>query len=128
MAAVILGFQSVIFAAFTKTFIVAEGLHPKGSRMDRWQRFLTLEKGVVTGALLMLVGLAGSFYALRLGFASVRHTGSRSDHARRYPVHNGPNSWISNVAFQFLFECFGDGKEMTSRTSARSRDPFPGSL
>jgi glycosyltransferase involved in cell wall biosynthesis len=64
MVAIIIGFQSVIFAIFTKTFAITAGLHPKGSRIDRWYRFFTLEKGLLTGVVLTLIGLTGSIYAL----------------------------------------------------------------
>jgi glycosyltransferase involved in cell wall biosynthesis len=64
MAFIIIGFQSVIFAIFMKTFAMIEGLHPKGSRIDKWHRFFTLEKGLLTGAVLTVIGLSGSIYAL----------------------------------------------------------------
>ena len=64
MAAVVLGFQSVIFALFTKTFAITEGLHPKDSRVDKWNRIFTLEKGLFIGATLTVIGLTGSIYAL----------------------------------------------------------------
>lgn len=64
MAAIFIGFQSVVFAVFTKTFAVTEGLHPKDSRFDKWHRFFTLEKGLLTGAVLTAIGLIGSIYAL----------------------------------------------------------------
>jgi len=64
MAAIFLGFQSVIFAILTKTFAITEGLHPKDARMDKWYRIFTLEKGLLAGALLTLIGLIGSIHAL----------------------------------------------------------------
>ena len=64
MVAIIIGFQSVIFAIFTKTFAITEGLHPKGSRVDKWYRFVTLEKGLLTGTAFTVIGLIGSIYAL----------------------------------------------------------------
>jgi glycosyltransferase involved in cell wall biosynthesis len=64
MAAIILGFQAVVFAFFTKTFAIREGLHPKGSRLDVWQRVFTLERGLLVGGMLTLGGLTGSIYAL----------------------------------------------------------------
>lgn len=64
MAAVFIGFQSVIFAVFTKTFAITEGLHPQDPRMDKWYGFLTLEKGLMIGAALTVIGLIGSIYSL----------------------------------------------------------------
>jgi hypothetical protein len=50
MAAVFIGFQSVLFAILTKTFAITQGLHPKASRLDQLYRFFTLEKGILAGA------------------------------------------------------------------------------
>ena len=64
MAAVCIGFQSVVFAVFTKTFAITQGLHLKDPRLDKLYRFFTLEKGLLTGAILTAIGLMGSIYAL----------------------------------------------------------------
>jgi glycosyltransferase involved in cell wall biosynthesis len=64
MAAVFIGFQSVLFAIFTKTFAISNGLHPKESRLDQLYSFFTLEKGLLTGAILTAVGLIGSIYSV----------------------------------------------------------------
>lgn len=64
MAAIFIGFQSVLFAMFTKTFAITEGLHPKDSQFDKWYRFFTLEKGLLTGAVLTAIGLIGSIYSV----------------------------------------------------------------
>ena len=64
MAAIFIGFQSVLFAIFTKTFVITEGLHRSDSSLNKWYRFFTLEKGLVTGAALTIVGLLGSLYSL----------------------------------------------------------------
>ncbi len=42
-AAVVLGYQSVIFALFTKTFAISEGLLPEDPRLTRLYRYVTLE-------------------------------------------------------------------------------------
>jgi glycosyltransferase involved in cell wall biosynthesis len=64
MAAIFIGFQSVLFAIFTKTFVITEGLHAKDSSLNKWYRFFTLEKGLLTGAVLTTIGLMGSIYSL----------------------------------------------------------------
>jgi glycosyltransferase involved in cell wall biosynthesis len=56
-AAVILGYQSVIFAVFTKTFAISEGLLPEDPRLVRLYRHVTLETGIVAGLALVLAGL-----------------------------------------------------------------------
>lgn len=56
-AAVVLGYQSVIFAVFTKTFAISEGLLPEDARLTRLYRYVTLETGVVAGVVLVILGL-----------------------------------------------------------------------
>lgn len=63
--AVLLGFQSVAFAVLSKVFAIAEGLHPPDARLDRLFRYLTLEVGLLAGAVLTFFGLGISIYALR---------------------------------------------------------------
>jgi hypothetical protein len=61
---VLLGFQAVIFAVFTKVFAISEGLLPPDPRLDRLFRVVTLETGLLVGGLLIVLGLAGSAYAV----------------------------------------------------------------
>jgi glycosyltransferase involved in cell wall biosynthesis len=61
--AVIIGFQSVQFALFTKVFAISEGLLPRDPRLSRLSRYATLETGLVVGALVIVLGLAGAIYA-----------------------------------------------------------------
>jgi glycosyltransferase involved in cell wall biosynthesis len=64
LVAVLLGFQLIAFAAFTKVFAITEGLLPEDPRLKRVFRWVTLETGLVVGALLTLLGLAGSIFAV----------------------------------------------------------------
>lgn len=61
--AVILGFQSVVFAVFTKFFAITEGLLPEDPRLNRAFRYITLETGALTGLFIFLCGLAMSVWA-----------------------------------------------------------------
>ena len=60
----ILGFQSVLFWLFSHVFAVSEGLRPPIPRLERLGRLLTLEVGLLVGAVCFLTGLGGSIYAL----------------------------------------------------------------
>ena len=62
--AIVLGFQSVVFAIFTKVFAVSERLLPEDPRLDRLFYYITLETGLAAGMLLLVGGLAGSLYAV----------------------------------------------------------------
>jgi hypothetical protein len=59
-AAILLGFQAVLFTALANVFLVNSGLLPRSKRFDRICRYLNLEKGIFCGALLLLAGLAGA--------------------------------------------------------------------
>ncbi len=62
--AIVLGFQFIAFATFTKVFAISEGLLPEDPRLTRVFRLITLETGLVVGALLTLAGLGGSVLAV----------------------------------------------------------------
>lgn len=55
--ALICGYQSVLFAIFTKAFAISEGLLPPDGRVERFTRVVTLERGLVVGLIAVLVGL-----------------------------------------------------------------------
>ncbi len=58
-SASLLGYQLIIFAVFTKIFVIAEGLHPPRTHLyKRIFRGLTLETGVLAGLSLIAAGLA----------------------------------------------------------------------
>lgn len=65
-AAVVLGFQAVLFAVFSKVFAVSVGLLPADPRFRRWFDYVTLEVGLAAGAALILAGLVGSIYAVSI--------------------------------------------------------------
>ena len=64
MVAILLGFQSVIFAIFTKVFAMSEGLLPQDARVERLFRVITLEVGLVAGIALLILGFTGSICAV----------------------------------------------------------------
>jgi glycosyltransferase involved in cell wall biosynthesis len=72
-SSVVLGFQAISFAIFTKLFAISEGLLPPDPTLNRLFRFITLEVGLVVGAILVLVGLGTSVFAVR--FWETRHFG-----------------------------------------------------
>ena len=55
--AILLGYQSVQFAVFTKTFAIAEGLLPMDRRMERLFRVFNLERGLLIGCVGLTAGL-----------------------------------------------------------------------
>jgi glycosyltransferase involved in cell wall biosynthesis len=63
-AAVFIGFQSILFAAFYKIFAITENLQPPDPAFNRLFTIFTLERGIISGCVLFLIGLAGSLYAV----------------------------------------------------------------
>jgi hypothetical protein len=63
-AAVVIGFQSLVFAVFTKSFAVNEGLLPEDPRMKQLFDRINLEAGLVAGGLLVVAGLVVTVMAL----------------------------------------------------------------
>jgi hypothetical protein len=55
--AIMMGYQSVLFAICAKTFAINEGLLPKDPRVDRFFKVIYLERGLAIGALAFLAGL-----------------------------------------------------------------------
>jgi glycosyltransferase involved in cell wall biosynthesis len=64
LVSVLLGFQFVSFAVFTKVFAISEGLLPEDPRLNRVFRYVTLEIGLAVGAVLVALGIGGSVFAV----------------------------------------------------------------
>ena len=56
--AILCGYQAVIFAVFTKIFAVGEKLMPETPNMQRLFKVFTLERGLMAGVTMLIVGLA----------------------------------------------------------------------
>lgn len=65
-AAVAVGFQSVVFAVFTKIYAIQEGLLPQDPRLARITRLVPLEVGLLAGAVLLALGAGGTVAAVWL--------------------------------------------------------------
>jgi glycosyltransferase involved in cell wall biosynthesis len=64
MVAVLIGFQSALFAVLARAFAMNESLLPPSSTIDRAFHVATLERGLVVGAVLLLIGLGFTVYSL----------------------------------------------------------------
>src|SRR6201988_3021753 len=62
--AIVVGFQLLAFAVFTKVFAITEGLLPEDPRLNRIFEYIKLETGLLAGALCVGVGIAGSVLAV----------------------------------------------------------------
>ncbi len=100
--AVLLGFQSIAFAVFTKLFAISEGLHPPDPLLDRLFRYITLEVGLIVGAILACTGLAISIYAVH--FWETQHFGPLDmSHSFRLVI---PGALCLTLGVQGIFSSF----------------------
>jgi glycosyltransferase involved in cell wall biosynthesis len=100
--AIMMGYQSVLFAICAKTFAINEGLLPKDPRVDRFFKVIYLERGLAIGVLAFLAGL------ILLGAAVVQwksaHFG-RLDYAvtMRWVI---PGATLTALGFQTVLSSF----------------------
>jgi glycosyltransferase involved in cell wall biosynthesis len=66
LAAIVCGFQAVAFAVFAKVIAINARLLPEDRRIRKLTSLVTIEAGMSAGVALLLLGLAGSGYALGL--------------------------------------------------------------
>jgi hypothetical protein len=60
----LLGYQLVLFAVFTKIFAIRMGFHPPHPALQRLFQFVTLEVGLVAGALMVIAGVVALILAV----------------------------------------------------------------
>ena len=60
----LIGYQLVVFAVFTKVFAMQRGFHPPNPGYDSMFRYVKLETGLAVGALMVVVGIAGTIVAV----------------------------------------------------------------
>jgi len=99
---VLLGFQSVAFAVFTKVFAISEGLLPEDPRLNRVFRYITLETGLATGAVLLIAGIAGSLFAVS-GWATSSFGALDPSHMLRIVM---PSVFALTLGTQIIFSSF----------------------
>ena len=100
--AILMGYQSILFAIFAKTFAISEGFLPKDPRVDRFFKVIYLERGLALGAAAFLSGL------ILLGVAVLQwksvHFG-RLDYAitMRWVI---PGATLTALGFQTVLSSF----------------------
>jgi glycosyltransferase involved in cell wall biosynthesis len=60
----LIGYQLIVFAVFTKVFAMREGFHPPNRAYSEMFRYVKLETGLALGALMFLLGAAGTVLAV----------------------------------------------------------------
>lgn len=100
--AIISGYQSVLFAVFTKVFAISEGLLPSDDRMERLFQRIDLEKGLAAGGLAMAAGMLLLGLAVEewraAGFGALDYV-----HTMRRVI---PGVTLSTLGFQTILSSF----------------------
>jgi glycosyltransferase involved in cell wall biosynthesis len=122
---ILLGYQSVLFALFTRTFAVTEGLMPPDPRLSRFFELVYLERGLLLGFGALAIGLMFILGAMRhwavLDFGAL-------DYARtlRWVI---PGVTLAALGFQTVLSSFfvsilGMGRTNDPQVPAQPQDAF----
>lgn len=99
---ILCGYQSILFAIFSKTFAINEGLMPPDPRMDRFFRLANLERGLAVSVAALSIGLI-----LLLGAANqwrLAHFGQLDySHTMRWVI---PGVTLTALGFQTILSSF----------------------
>ncbi len=74
MSMLLIGFQFILFYGLTKVFAVTQKLLPKSNRFDTFFKYISLEKGLLLGFILILFGMGLTIYSVQ--FWSHSHFGA----------------------------------------------------
>ena len=99
---ILCGYQSILFAIFTKTFAITEGLMPEDPRLNRFFDLVYLERGLLIGVVGLLAGVAlllGALNQWRL------HDFGRLDYSQtmRWVI---PGATLTALGFQTILSSF----------------------
>ncbi|MBP1839516.1 glycosyltransferase family 2 protein [Formosa algae] len=61
---VLIGFQFLVFYCLTKIYAVENDLLPKSNRYDKLFKYINLERGLVLGVLILIIGCILSYYGV----------------------------------------------------------------
>jgi glycosyltransferase involved in cell wall biosynthesis len=100
--AILCGYQSVLFAVFTKAFAISEGLMPPDSRMNKLFELVNLERGLIFGVVTLIAGIA--LLAAAVNQWRMAHFGHLDySHTMRWVI---PGATLTAVGFQTILASF----------------------
>ncbi|MFY9557768.1 MAG: glycosyltransferase family 2 protein, partial [Blastocatellia bacterium] len=100
--AILCGYQSILFAVFTKTFAISEGLMPEDPHLNRFFEHVYLERGLIAGAASLLAGLVLLVVAINQWRL---HEFGRLDYSQtmRWVI---PGAMLTALGFQTILSSF----------------------
>ena len=100
--AILCGYQTILFAIFTKTFAVNEGLLPEDRHYTRFYQLVNLERGLAASALALVIGVTLLLVAMNQwrvsGFGRLDYA-----HTMRFVV---PGVTLTALGFQTAISSF----------------------
>jgi len=100
--AILCGYQSVLFAVFTKAFAISEGLMPPDPRMNRLFELVNLERGLIFGVVTLIAGVFLLLAAINQW--RLAHFGHLDySHTMRWVI---PGATLTAVGFQTILASF----------------------
>jgi uncharacterized membrane protein YidH (DUF202 family) len=105
---VVAGVQAILFSLLSRIYANQEGLHPQTARDHTFGRLITLERGLVAGLGILLIGLVTALYAV---WEWKQHAFGMLDTERIarvvLPSSVAISLGIEIVLFSFLLSTFG---------------------
>jgi hypothetical protein len=99
---ILCGYQSIVFAIFTKTFAISEGLLPEDPRMNRFFEIVNLERGLIIASITLFAGLGLLLMAINQW--RLAHFGPLDyAHTMRFVV---PGATLAALGFQTILSSF----------------------
>lgn len=99
---ILCGYEAIVFALFTRTYAVAEGLMPEDRKLTRFFEIVTLERGLI-GALIMM-GFGLTLLALAVNQWRLVNFGHLDyAHTMRYVI---PGATLTTLGLQTFFSSF----------------------
>ncbi|MDQ5844098.1 MAG: glycosyltransferase family 2 protein [Acidobacteriota bacterium] len=100
--AILCGYQALLFAIFTKTFAISEGLLPEDPRMNKFFELVNLERGLLIGAGSLLIGLV--LLVLAVNQWRINNFGPLDySHTMRWVI---PGATLTALGFQTILSGF----------------------
>jgi uncharacterized membrane protein len=99
---ILCGYQAILFAVFTKTFAISEGLMPEDPKLNKLFEIINLEKGLIISSIMLVVGIILLLVAVNrwrlTGFGLLDYS-----QTMRWVI---PGATLTALAVQTLFSSF----------------------